>query len=148
MSLNVSSSILFFYFSPIIRHNKKRKIGPLSFSFSNEKEILIEGNIPFSLFEKLSKLANCSFSYDDFSSPKLDKVMSQFNSVMDFFSSSEIYDKKYSIYKSEVVNDLISKQDTSDLFLSQLSVPYNYKVMPSIIKCICHYYTNEKKSIS
>lgn len=49
MTTNEFNSVLNLYFSPTSEYNKSRKIGPFIIFLSEEKNILIEGRIPFSL---------------------------------------------------------------------------------------------------
>ena len=143
MTTNEFNSVLNLYFSPTLEYNKSRKIGPFIISLSEEKNILIEGRIPFSLLlEILKKTSSLKYNLDDFSSPELDNALRHFNFLMQFTNlDHKSYQEKYDLYLKEELGNLISTGNTSNLIIKKLSISSSPVELFNLLKCLKSYYS-------
>lgn len=143
MTTNEFNSVLELFFSPTSEYNKSRKIGPFIISLSEEKNILIEGCIPFSLLlEILKKAPSLKYNLDDFSSPKLDNALRHFNLLMQFTNlDHKSYQEKYDIYLKEELENLISTGNTYNLIIKKLSISSSPVELFNLLKCLKSYYS-------
>lgn len=143
MTTNEFNSVLELFFSPTSEYNKSRKIGPFIISLSEEKNILIEGRIPFSLLlEILKKAPSLKYNLDDFSSPELDNALRHFNFLMQFTNlDHKSYQEKYDIYLKEELENLISTGNTYNLIIKKLSISSSPVELFNLLKCLKSYYS-------
>lgn len=143
MTTNEFDTVLNICFSPISECYESRKLGPFTISLSKEKNILMQGRIPYSLFlEIYKKVPSLKFSCYDFTSPELDDASRYFNFfAVSFINNLEDYTKQYNLYFQEVLNDLISTGNTFDLIVSKLSISSDPIELFNLLKCIKSYYS-------
>lgn len=143
MTTNEFNSVLSLYFSPTSEYNKSRKIGPFIIFLSEEKNILIEGRIPFSLLLEISKkVPSLKYNSDDFSSPELDNALRHFNFLMQFTNlDHKSYQEKYDIYLKEELENLISTGNTYNLIIKKLSISSSPVELFNLLKCLKSYYS-------
>lgn len=142
MTSNEFNSVLNLCFSPVSECSQKRKVGPFTFFLSKEN-ILMEGNIPFSLLLSFRReVPSLNLNLDDFSSPELDDALRCFNFFAGFSSDNhEDYTKQYDLYLHEVLKDLISNGNTDNLILKKLSISKDLSEFYKLLKLIKLYYS-------
>lgn len=143
MTTNEFNSVLELFFSPTSEYNNSRKIGPFIISLSEEKNILIEGHIPFSLLLKIfKKVPSLKYNLDDFFSPELDDALRHFNFLMQFTNwDHKSYQEKYNLYLKEELKNLISTGNTSNLIIKKLSISSSPVEFFNFLKCLKSYYS-------